>query len=67
MTLKKKTLCTGGRWGDPARQLSRTVTPSELQRHRQQFIHVNKLNALKSVANLTDLFVQYLNTCVRND
>jgi len=41
------------------------VSAAELQRHRRQFISINRLNTLKNVTGIADVFVQYLNTCLK--
>ena len=41
--------------------LTRTLTLSELQRHKRQFISYTKMHPVDDTAKLTGLFVQYLN------
>jgi protein KTI12 len=41
---------------------SRTVTLSELRRHRKQFVALNNVRTTLDVDRLANLFVDYLNT-----
>lgn len=46
-------------------ELPKTVTLSELVRHRRQFIHVNKMHAIHDLDKIAELFLDYLQTSIK--
>ncbi|KAL5019962.1 hypothetical protein ScPMuIL_002854 [Solemya velum] len=45
--------------------LCRIYTLAELQRHRRQFITYTKLHPVQDTSKIANMFVQYLNNCLR--
>ncbi|KAJ2964092.1 hypothetical protein NQZ79_g934 [Umbelopsis isabellina] len=45
---------------------TRTITMSELRRHRRQFTSINKLHTSTNIDTVADMFVDYLNTNLAN-